>query len=80
MTTLAEIESAAATLPRSQQKLLLERLAANLRLAASSRTKACDVSASESVLWPDYEGRLREIYGDKPMPSMVLAERETESW
>jgi len=77
MTTLAEVESAADALPRSQQELLLQHLTAKLGLApASGATSA----ASGAVAWPDYEARLNEIYGDKAMPSMVLAERETASW
>jgi hypothetical protein len=62
-----------------QQELLLERLTAKLQTPAC-RAKACNTPAAGTVFWPDFEGRLRAIYGDKPMPSMVLAERETSSW
>ena len=79
MITLVEIESAADTLPRSQQELLLRHLQAKLQLAPASREKPA-AAAPEAVAWPDYESRLRAIYGDQPMPSMVLAEREAASW
>ena len=79
MTTFLEIESAADALPRSQQELLLRHLAAKLQLAPAPREKAA-TAANEAVAWPDYEARLRAIYGDKTMPSMVLAERETAAW
>jgi len=79
MSTLVEIESAADALPRSQQELLLRHLQAKLQLAPTSRGKAT-VVAHETVAWPDYESRLRAIYGDQAMPSMVLAERESASW
>lgn len=74
MRTLTEIESAADTLPRSEQERLYRHLAAKLRLtAAADKMRA----ASAPVVWPDFEARLREIYADKVMPSMVLAERES---
>jgi hypothetical protein len=79
MSKLAEIESAADTLPRSQQELLLRHLAAKLQPAPVSRAKLA-TTRGEAVAWPDYEARLRAIYGDKTMPSMVLAERETAAW
>jgi hypothetical protein len=79
MSTLAEIESAADRLPRSQQELLLRHLAAKLQLAPASRETPA-TATSEVVEWPNYEARLRAIYGDNTMPSMVLAERETASW
>jgi hypothetical protein len=79
MSTLAEIESAADTLPRSQQELLLKHLAAKLRSLPTSSGKRI-TAAGGTVTWPDYEARLRAIYGDKAMPSMVLAERETAAW
>lgn len=79
MSSLREIESAADALPRSQQELLLEHLTAKLQLAPASPEKVA-TAASEAVAWPDYEARLRAIYGDKAMPSMVLAERETAVW
>ena len=79
MSSLLEIETAADALPRSQQELLLQHLAAKLQFAPASREKVA-AAASEAVAWPDYEARLRAIYGDKAMPSMVLAERETAAW
>ena len=79
MTTLAEVESAAEALPRSQQELLLRRLQAKLRDSPALHENASG-AASGAVVWPDYEVRLNEIYGDKTMPSMVLVERESSSW
>jgi hypothetical protein len=79
MTTLAEVESAADALPRSQQELWLRHLASKLQLASASGAKP-SAAASGTVAWPDYEARLNEIYGDKAMPSMVLVERESASW
>jgi hypothetical protein len=79
MGTLSEIESAADALPRSEQERLYRHLAAKLQLAPASREKPA-AAVPEAVVWPDYEMRLRAIYGDKAMPSMVLAERETAAW
>jgi hypothetical protein len=76
MSSLREVQSAADALPRSQQELLLEHLAAKLELASASHQKI-SAAARETVAWPDYEGRLRAIYGDKAMPSMVLSEHDT---
>lgn len=79
MSTLLEIESAANALPRSQQELLLRHLAAKLHCELDPSEKPA-TAAREAVAWPDYEARLRAIYGDKALPSMVLAERETAAW
>lgn len=75
MSTLLEIESAAEALPRLQQELLLQHLAAKLRRHEETREKN-GPARGRAVMWPDYEGRLREIYGDAPMPSMIQADRE----
>jgi hypothetical protein len=79
MTTLADVESAADALPRSQQELLLRHLAAKLQHSPPSGAKL-PAAAPETVVWPDYEARLHEIYGAKVMPSMVFVDRETASW
>ncbi len=80
MSTLLEIEAAADALPRSQQELLLRYLAAKLQFAPASPEKPAVMAPTEAVAWPDYESRLRAIYGDKAMPNMVLAERESAPW
>jgi hypothetical protein len=79
MSSLREIESAADALPRSQQELLLEHLAAKLQIAPATRGNVA-TAVTGAVVWPDYQARLEVIYGDKAMPSMVIAERETASW
>ena len=79
MTTLAEVETAADLLPRSQQELLLQHLAAKLRNALPGRP-GFPGAAPAAMVWPDYEARLKEIYGDKAMPSMVPVERDSASW
>jgi hypothetical protein len=79
MTTLAEIESAAATLSHSDQKLLLEHLQIRLRQSRADERKENGTS-SKVLRWPDYHARLRTIYGDQPMLSMVVAERDSAPW
>jgi hypothetical protein len=77
MSSLAEIESAASALPRSEQELL--HLQAKLQVTPAQR-EGPNAAGVRVPVWPDYEARLRAIYGDEAMPSMVLAERETASW
>ena len=79
MSSLAEIESAADALPRSEQELLLGHLQAKLQRVPVPHSESAAV-APEQVEWPDYESRLRAIYENQSMPSMVLAEREAASW
>ncbi len=78
MSTLMEIEEAAKRLPRSEQAILVQHLQGALQKEAPlpARTDA-QRADSKGVKWPDFAGRLREIYGDEIMPNMVLEERES---
>jgi hypothetical protein len=79
MTTLAEVETAVEALPRNDQEALLHFLSARLRKETPNR-KPRRVEGAVQPEWPDFEARLRAIYGDKVMPSMVLAERDQSRW
>lgn len=76
--SLHEIESAADALPRLEQERLYRHLTAKLQLGEGSIDNSWH--HGKSIVWPDYATRLRAIYGDKAMPSVVLTERETAAW
>ena len=79
MHTLAEVEFAAEKLPRAQRELLVLHLQSTLDGVPASLAGRAPAEPAP-VTWPDYHSRLQTIYGDRAMPSMVLAERETAPW
>ena len=82
MSTLAEIEEAADTLPPEQQERLLAHIAARLNRAITQHAppdilgvgKVPERHAPE----PDFVARARRIWGEKP-PGAPLSELVSES-
>lgn len=70
MSTLAEIESAADTLPRGQQKKLLQHLAAKLEQSAAKRKK------------PSLHDRMKDFCGivDSGVPDLATNKKHMESF